>query len=63
MTNHAGLQVMEYLQRWGFVYPLKTREKQNEKLEVLTADDLNLHSKQNGKPTEYPDFFFLAVLC
>ena len=54
---------MEYLQRWGFAYPLKTREKQNEKLEVLTADDLNLHSKQNGKPTEYPDFFFLAVLC
>ena len=54
---------MKYLQRWGFAYPLKTREKQNEKLEVFTADDLNFHSKQNGKPTEYPDFFFLAVLC
>ena len=54
---------MEYLQRWNFAYPLGAREKQNEKLEVFTADDFNLHAKQNGKPTEYSDMFFLAVLC
>ena len=38
------LQFTEYLQQWGFAYPLKKPEKQNEKLEVLTADDFNLQS-------------------
>ena len=33
------LQFTEYLQQWGFAYPLKKPEKQNEKLEVLIADD------------------------
>ena len=38
------LQFTEYLQQWGFAYPLKKSEKQNEKLEVLIADDFNLRS-------------------